>query len=216
MSKKRNKYYVVWKGHKPGIYKNWNDCHEQLKGFSSPVFKAFFREDVAQKAFKEEPDKYLHQDYEEPPTLDFGQGGGTANTSKPQIDALTVDAACSGNPGVMEYRGVDLLSGKEVFKAGPYPLGTNNIGEFLALVHGLAQMQKDRDFRPIYSDSETAISWVKKKQARTLLKKNEQTEKLYEVIERAENWLKTHTWGNEIRKWDTQHWGEIPADFGRK
>jgi ribonuclease HI len=212
MAKKKQKFYVVWKGHKPGVYTNWNECHEQLKGFSSPVFKAFMRADVAQKALHEDPEKYLHQDYEEPLLMNFSK----KTADRPQVDALTVDAACSGNPGKMEYRGVDLLSGKEVFRMGPFAMGTNNIGEFLALVHGLAWMQQNQDYRPIYTDSETALSWIRKKQARTLLENNAETEKLYELIHRAESWLKNHNWGNEIRKWDTQNWGEIPADFGRK
>lgn len=214
MSKKKKKYYVVWQGHKPGIYTDWKECHKQIKGYNSPVFKAFLRHDIALKAYKDKPEKYLHQDYEEPIILNFSEKSIT--NPRPNERALTVDAACSGNPGIMEYRGVDLETGKEVFKKGPFPLGTNNIGEFLALVHGLALLQQSNDFRPVYSDSATAISWVRKKEARTLLEKNEKTKPLYELIERAENWLRTHSWGNEIIKWDTQNWGEIPADFGRK
>ena len=39
---------------------------------------------------------------------------------------------------------------------------------------------------------------------------------LFELIDRAENWLKTNHYSNKILKWDTPLWGEIPADFGRK
>ena len=55
--------------------------------------------------------------------------------------AWAVDAGCSGNPGPMEYRGVDMRTGKQIFHFGPIQ-GTNNIGEFLAIVHALALMEQ--------------------------------------------------------------------------
>jgi ribonuclease HI len=35
-------------------------------------------------------------------------------------------------------------------------------------------------------------------------------------MERAEKWLLSNEFSNEILKWETKAWGEIPADFGRK
>lgn len=131
-------------------------------------------------------------------------------------DAIAVDAACSGNPGPMEYRGVYLKTGKEIFHFGPVH-GTNNIGEFLALVHGLALLkQKGLHDMPIYSDSVNAQIWVSKKKCKTTLARTPETEKLYELIARAEAWLRNNTYRNRIIKWPTDEWGEIPADFGRK
>lgn len=131
-------------------------------------------------------------------------------------DAWAVDAGCSGNPGPMEYRCIDLSTGQEVFHFGPVH-GTNNIGEFLAIVHALALMEKRGiSNKVIYSDSHNAIIWVKKKQCKTKLERNKNTEALYQIIERAEWWLKTHTYTTPIIKWETKEWGEIPADFGRK
>ena len=134
----------------------------------------------------------------------------------PQQAAWAVDAACSGNPGMMEYRGVDLQTGQQIFHFGPM-YGTNNIGEFLAIVHALALMERQgiRD-KVIFSDSYNAILWVKKKQCKTKLERSERTEQLYQIIERAEFWLRTHTISTPILKWETAQWGEIPADFGRK
>lgn len=131
-------------------------------------------------------------------------------------DAWAVDAGCSGNPGPMEYRCIDLSTGQEVFHFGPVH-GTNNIGEFLAIVHALALMEKRGiKNKVIYSDSHNAIIWVKKKQCKTKLERNKDTEALYQIIERAEWWLNTHTYTTPIIKWETKEWGEIPADFGRK
>lgn len=133
-----------------------------------------------------------------------------------QASAWAVDAACSGNPGPMEYRGIDLATGAEIFQFGPVH-GTNNVGEFLAIVHALALLWKQGDTqKTIYSDSYNAILWVKKKQCKTKLKRTPQTEQLYQIISRAEQWLKTHTYRNPVVKWETAEWGEIPADFGRK
>lgn len=130
--------------------------------------------------------------------------------------AWAVDAACSGNPGPMEYQAIDLATGAQVFHFGPMH-GTNNIGEFLAIVHALALMEQQgiRD-RAIYSDSYNAILWVRKKQCKTKLERNAQTEGLYRIIHRAENWLRTHTVTVPIMQWETRKWGDIPADFGRK
>ena len=130
-------------------------------------------------------------------------------------DAWAVDAACSGNPGPMEYRGIDLVTGAVVFHYGPVH-GTNNIGEFLAIVHALALMEQKGIRKTIYSDSHNAILWVSKKQCKTKLERTPQTEQLYQIIARAENWLRTHPITVPIFKWETKKWGEIPADFGRK
>ncbi len=134
----------------------------------------------------------------------------------PDLESLAVDAACSGNPGDMEYRGVYLRSREEVFHMGPLEQGTNNIGEFLAIVHGLALMKQKSLSLPIYSDSANAISWVKQKKCKTKLVKTEKNERIFDLIVRAEKWLRENSYTNPIRKWETRDWGEIPADFGRK
>ena len=131
-------------------------------------------------------------------------------------DAWAVDASCPGNPGPMEYQAIDLQTGARVFHFGPMK-GTNNIGEFLAIVHALAlAWQKGLYTKTIYSDSYNAILWVRKRQCKTKLERTPETEPLYQIIARAENWLRTHDFRNPIVKWETQKWGEVPADFGRK
>lgn len=132
-----------------------------------------------------------------------------------RADAWAVDAACSGNPGPMEYRGIDLATGQVVFHYGPVH-GTNNIGEFLAIVHALALMEQRGINKAIYSDSYNAILWVSKRKCKTKLERTPQTEELFQVIARAERWLATHSYKTPIIKWETKKWGEVPADFGRK
>jgi ribonuclease HI len=131
-------------------------------------------------------------------------------------NSLCVDAACDGSPGAMEYRGVETVSNNVIFHK-KFPIGTNNIGEFLAIVHALALLQqKGQQDIAIYSDSTVAMGWVKNKKAKTKLVRNVETEPIYQLIERAEIWLRSHTYSNPLLKWHTEIWGEIPADFGRK
>lgn len=139
----------------------------------------------------------------------------TPPSPAPEAEALCVDASCPGNPGPMEYRGVHLPSGREIFHYGPIQ-ATNNIGEFLAVVHALALLQQQRSAMTIYTDSRTALAWVRNRKAKTLLARTAETELAFQLVERAEHWLRTHMWPNRIEKWDTTQWGEIPADYGRK
>jgi len=139
------------------------------------------------------------------------------NTSAyPLLPALAVDAACSGNPGVMEFRGVIADTGTEVFHRGPFPQGTNNIGEFLALVLGLAYLKQNNLPWNIYTDSVTALAWLRQRKCKTKLPRTPQTEDLFVMVQKAEAWLRANTYSTRIYKWDTEKWGEIPADFGRK
>ena len=224
----KKKFYVVWSGLNPGIYHSWDDCQAQIKGVKGAVYKSFDSKEEAERAYASPAYEYVKKTHPNPPqqvapsNSPKGENSNTAKaTSSPLgepgmgIYALAVDAACSGNPGPMEYRGVYLGDGKEIFHFGPV-YGTNNIGEFLAIVHALALLDKQGLKMTIYSDSRTAISWVRKKCCKTQLERTAETEPLFQLIERAEAWLKAHRVTTPIVKWETDRWGEIPADFGRK
>ena len=205
----KKKFYVVWSGLNPGIYHSWGDCQAQIKGVKGAVYKSFDSKEEAERAYASPAHVYMKKKADAPTF--------TLDTLPPVVEryALAVDAACSGNPGPMEYRGVYLGDGKEIFHFGPVH-GTNNIGEFLAIVHALAMLDKQGLKMTIYSDSRTAISWVRKKCCRTQLERTDETEELFLLIERAESWLKAHRISVPIVKWETEQWGEVPADFGRK
>jgi ribonuclease HI len=130
-------------------------------------------------------------------------------------NSLSVDAGYSSKTGIMDYRGIWTDTGELYFEKKFY-VGTNNLGEFLAVVHALAQMKKDGLNNPIYTDSVTAMAWVKNKKANTKLELNESTLELWDVINRAEEWLKLNSYSNSIFKWKTKKWGEIKADYNRK
>ncbi|MFW5850815.1 MAG: viroplasmin family protein [Bacteroidota bacterium] len=207
----KQKFYVVWQGAKTGIFNNWGDCQKSIHGFPGAQYKSFTSYEEASRAFKEKPVQTTQtktKTSKKKPTL--------PQSSSIIQNSLSVDAACSGNPGIMEYRGVYVKTGEEVFKIGPYENGTNNIGEFLALVHGLALLKKMNSPIPIYSDSITAMSWVRQKKCKSKLQEDLRNTEIFELIARAEKWLQTNTYETKILKWDTANWGEIPADFGRK
>ena len=203
----KRKWYVVWKGIEPGIYKTWPECKLQIEGFEGSRYKSFETQEQAVEAYRSDSGRYI----------------GKKKTSAPQrypspivSQSLAVDAACSGNPGKMEYRGVYIETREEIFHIGPLEEATNNIGEFLALVHGLALLKKQHSDIPVYSDSVNAIQWVKSRKCKTKLTPCEANEPVFDLIKRAEIWLNSNSYSNQILKWDTYAWGEIPADFGRK
>ncbi len=209
---KNNKFYTVWKGLKPGIYESWKECKAAINNYKGAQYKSFPTREAAQKAFNGN-----YEDYKGKNTKT--QGLTPQKLSKigaPNYHSISVDAASSGNPGIMEYRGVDTKTKKELFRQGPFKQGTNNIGEFLALVHGLAYLKRHNSNRIIYTDSRTAMSWVRKKKCNSKLTESTKNKDVYELVRRAENWLQTNTYTTVIVKWETKAWGEIPADFGRK
>ncbi len=208
----KNKFYVVWQGRKPGIYEGWEDCKRQVEGFTGARYKGFPTLDLARAALHDDPGKHLTKGVNAPKKVVCTN----PLVGEPIADSICVDAACAGNPGKLEYRGVDTKSGAELFRVGPFPEGTVNLGEFLGIVHALAFLKKRDIDWPVYSDSRTAIAWVRKKAINTKLVPSSKNAELFGLVQRAVNWLKENQWPNRILKWETEYWGEIPADFGRK
>ena len=222
---KRQKYYAVWRGKRPGVYTSWDECKVQVQGVQGAQYKAFDTMQEAEQAIRLPYDSVVHSATPTPKKSDsqsvltIDENGMTSlkpGTEHPPIlDALAVDAACSGNPGVMEYQGIYIPTRTRVFHYRA-ECGTNNIGEFLAIAHGLSYLKKHRMQIPIYSDSVNAMSWVRQRLCKSILPVNAKTADLWDFVHRAENWLRTNNYDTPILKWETERWGEIPADFGRK
>lgn len=130
-------------------------------------------------------------------------------------NTLSVDAAYSSKTGIMEYRGVWTDSG-DIYFHEIFSVGTNNVGEFLAVVHALAKMKSEGIEKDVYTDSNTAIAWVRNKRVNSGMDYDSNTKELWNIISRAENWLKDNEYKNQILKWKTKEWGEVFADFDRK
>ncbi|SFS42901.1 ribonuclease H1 domain-containing protein [Lutibacter maritimus] len=208
----KKKFYVVWEGHKKGVFNSWDTCKKQIDNFKGAQYKAFVSKVEAEDAFKGRYEDYKGKDTKKV----LLSSEELKKFGKPKFPSLSVDAACAGNPGKMEYRGVDSETKRQLFIQGPFEKGTNNIGEFLALVHGLGYLKQKNLNYPLYSDSKIAMSWVKNGQCRTNLPISSENQQLFDLVKRAEKWLKENNYTTRILKWETKAWGEIPADFGRK
>ncbi|RYE44960.1 MAG: ribonuclease H [Sphingobacteriales bacterium] len=207
------KVYVVWHGKEPGVFTEWLKCRDYINGYKGAKYKAFKSIEAANMAFKD--------GYE----IHWGQGGKFESELSPDAleligdpiyPSLSVDAAWNTATLMMEYQGVDTLSCIKIFHQGPFEEGTQNVGEFLAIVHALAHLKKTGSSIPVYSDSRNAIGWVKEKTQRSKLTPTDKNKKLFELLDRALKWLKENDYSNPVLKWETKAWGENPADFGRK
>ncbi len=205
---KKSKYYVVWKGRRTGIFTTWEECSAQVNGYPDASYKAFDTLMEAERAWKGEYAAYAGKPASSQRWL--------FTPASPVRQSICVDAACSGSPGPLEYRGIATGTGKEIFREGPFENGTNNVGEFLAIVHALQWLKSQKASDPVYSDSETGIKWVRRKKCNTTLAPDGHNRALFKRISQAEAWLRENEVKNPILKWDTHLWGEIPADFNRK
>lgn len=209
------KWYVVWVGYAPGIYNSWEECKLQINNYPGAKYKSYDSLEKATEAYRGDPAEQMGilraiANHQQAPVINY--------EAFPEIDinAIAVDASCMGNPGTMEYQGVWVKTGEVAFRKGPFKQATNNIGEFLAIIHALALLKQKGSNITIYSDSRTAISWVRNRACKTTLKRTKENAPVFEIFDRAKKWMLSNEYNNRIIKWDTEKWGEIPADFGRK
>jgi len=212
MSKPKPKFYVVWVGRETGIFHTWAECDKHTKGFPQAKYKSFKSLELAQQALRSSPKEFIGKEVRDT-SLTPDQ---LALIGEPELESISVDGAWNTATGDIEYRCVHTRTGELLFAKGPYEDGTNNIAEFLGLVHALAHCAKHGLDLPIYTDSRTAMSWVRRKKAFTKHARSERNKALFELVNRAEHWLATNEPANKVLKWETEAWGEIKADYGRK
>lgn len=203
-------FYGVWVGRKPGIYTTWPDCQAQTSGYSGAKFMK-----LNAKTMEEAQAEYDR--------LAEGHNISKAikketSVSKAQDDVLTVDGASNGTH--CEYQAVWHPSREQAFASKRFENGTNNIAEFLGLVHAIKYLMEHNKPLKVYTDSVTAMAWIRDKKANTTAHlTGKATNELTQLITEAEQFLQQNAAilnKAEILKWDTKHWGEIPADYGRK
>jgi len=208
----KQKYYVVWVGRTPGVYADWAKCKEQIDRFDEAKYKSYESKAAADQAYREGWKKHWGSGK----TAGSAKSGANVIPAEVDYDSISVDVGTRGNPGPVEYKGVDTKTGEVLFAVGPIAKGTNNLGEFLAIVHALAYLKKIGSGKTIYSDSVNALKWVKQKEVSTTLVRDESTREIWDLVDRAVRWLKTNSYSNKVLKWQTKQWGEIKADYGRK
>jgi ribonuclease HI len=214
----KQKYYVVWEGKNPGIYDSWARCQIEIEGHQAAKYKSYGSLEEAKKVYNEGWKKHWGKDAKSKAKKKQPASSARESSIHEEIDynSISVDVGTRGNPGPVEYKGVDTQTEEILFQVGPIEKGTNNLGEFIAIVHALAYLKQTGSNKTIYSDSLTAQKWVRTKQVATTLERDESTKKIWELTDRAVNWLNQNTYDNKILKWNTKEWGEIKADYGRK
>lgn len=215
---KQQKYYVVWEGNNPGVYAGWLECQAQVGHYKGAKFKCYKSKEEAEQAYWEGWEKHWgrHGLAKEGLTVQADRSAAPGCKAKIDYNSISVDVGTRGNPGPIEYRGVDTRTGEVLFAKGPIPNGTNNLGEFLAIVHSLTYLKQLGSSKTIYSDSRTAMKWVREKKVATTLVRNELTKEVWSLVDQALEWLHTNMYSNKILKWQTEYWGEIKADYNRK
>ncbi|MFF2909820.1 ribonuclease H [Paenibacillus sp. NPDC057934] len=217
----KQKFYVVWEGKQPGVYSTWAECQAQTDHYTGAKYKSYESRAAADAAYKAgwkgNWGTGASAGGAKPKAGNSFRRSAAVETSEEiDYDSISVDVGTRGNPGPVEYKGVDTQTGDVIFSCGPIRKGTNNLGEFLAIVHALAYLKKEGSNRTVYSDSVNAIKWVKQKKVATTLPRDASTEEIWQLIDRAVQWLQSNTYDNKLLKWQTREWGEIKADYGRK
>lgn len=219
----KQKYYVVWEGKQPGVYDTWAACKAQTDQYAGAKYKSYESKEAAEAAYRAGWKGNWGSSAGSAGASKFksksgssGRSAGMETSEEVDYDSISVDVGTRGNPGPVEYKGVDTRTGEVLFSVGPISKGTNNLGEFLAIVHALAYLKKEGSNKTVYTDSVNAMKWLKQKKVATTLPRDNSTEEIWLMIDRAEQWLRTNTYTNKVLKWQTKQWGEIKADYGRK
>ena len=186
--------YAVWQGRRTGIFTKWEEARAQIDGYPSPGFAAFLSRAEAEREL-EERRRLL------------------APAGPPPEAGIAVDAACAGAVGPLEYRGIDLRTGETVFAEGPVDAGTNNLGEFLAIVRALEMLDRQEVSGPIWSESDVAIAWVGEGRHRSSVKPTDRNRELRRRLCRAELFLVDAPAPADVRRWRSDAWGAIPVEF---
>lgn len=191
-------FYVVWVGRYPGVYSSWEECEAQVKGFPGARFRSFGDRATALSAFASNEDLFA---------VDADRG--------PQPESCAVGTFKSNHNSDIGYIGVATGTGDKLFQVSTLPNSTNNIGAFLAVCHALAFCAERGLETPIYSDSQTALAWIRHRKCGSALTRTAANLKTFDLVNRAERWLASHDWRNSVLQWNTKAWGPIPANFKR-
>lgn len=213
-----SQFYGVWIGRNPGVYDNWNDCKSQVDKFAGAKYKKLLST-TYNEALNEFNQNAITAVANSPKTTTINNANKNhSNAGVPEKDVLTVDGASNGKN--CEFRAVWYPSNKEVFASKTYDGGTNNIAEFLGLIFALKYLIKNEMPLKVYTDSVTAMAWVRNGKANTTAHTTgKATEELNNLITKSETFLRENKLllsKAQILKWETKAWGEIPADYGRK
>lgn len=174
----KSKFYVVWQGHKTGIFTDWPTCSKQVMGAAGAKYKSFPTRAEAEAAFKNGPaarGSSPNKKSAGTPAKSDAKKPVKPNSVKtytadeiaslPGDTFIYTDGGCEPNPG-------EAGSGMAIYRDGKIdelwyglynPAGTNNTAELNALHHALmiakAEISKARSVT-ILCDSKYSIQCV--------------------------------------------------------
>lgn len=120
----KQKYYVVWEGKQPGVYSTWAECQAQTDHYTGAKYKSYESKAAADTAYKA---GWKGNWGTGPTSSGAGAKSKTANSwsrsasvetsEEIDYDSISVDVGTRGNPGPVEYKGVDTQTGDIIFPA---------------------------------------------------------------------------------------------------
>ena len=166
------KFYVVWQGHKPGIYTDWNSCKKQVDKFAGARYKSFPTEAEALAAYGGSPSTSGKTSATAAPKKRASSKAPSVKTyTASEVKALPAevkiftDGGCDPNPG-KAGSGLALYRNNTVSELwyGLFnPMGTNNTAELNALHQALLMAEKELNNGQsvaIFCDSKYSIQCV--------------------------------------------------------
>jgi len=180
MSKKKKKsYYIIIKGHRPGLYRSWfgegneDGAADQVQGYPDAVYKGFYTKEEAQAWLKKfNPEKL-------PKNLLKLVGDLPASKEAESLKALLAegkilihtDGGANPNPGPGGYGVVLNYKGSKKELSGGFRLTTNNRMELLSCIVGLEAL-KEKSNVVLFSDSQYIVNAIEKGWAKKWQKNN--------------------------------------------
>ena len=170
MGKRKKRYYVVVRGHEPGVYEAWsgdNGAARQVAGFEGALHRGFHSREAAAAWLRE-----LGASGQVPelaPALSrfLAREDVSRNKEAPE-DVLGggrvliyTDGAAIGNPGPGGYGVVLRYDGHRKELSGGYRLTTNNRMELMACIKALEALKFDCSV-VLYSDSRYVVDGITK------------------------------------------------------
>ena len=191
---KTNKpYYVVWQGHRPGVYDTWTECKAQITGFDRPQYKKFSTRYQAFHAYQK--------------GSSYRENLRASDLPVFEKKSILINASTDTQRNLTSYYGLYLNSNRRMF-SNTISSADKRIGLFLAAVKALSILHKHRTLLPVYTESLEIISAVKDKRF-VALNPQAESAKVNLYVRVALAWLEKHP-PPPLLHWNAAYWGELP------
>ena len=167
MSKKKKKsYYIIIKGHRPGLYTKWfgaNGAADQVQGYQNAVYKGFYTKEEAQEWLKKFNPERLPQDLLKL-VENLPASKEVENLKELLVEGkvlIHTDGGAITNPGPGGYGVVLRHKDQRKELSGGFRLTTNNRMELLACIKGLESLKEKSDVI-LFSDSQYVVNAIEK------------------------------------------------------